>query len=314
MRTRDSRASVLLATLLLACASAGGQTPNALPIKLKIVLDKTEFFEGEPVYALVELRNVSSDTVRVPPFSLNSGWLVGVLHRADGSVVPGGRNAYVYYRCHQTCNDDPVSPGGARYLPFIVQELWGQPGPFSYVRLYRKLDTGAYTLDGSFRLDGPAGSTPLVASPVAFRIHPRRPAEDAAYQQFVRLGAVDVRSWTVDDLDSALAWTSRRLAGDSADPFALKVLIWSELPTRAMRPGIETPELVRIFQLELAIIETQARSPVGALAVEYLYGGGPPRFRDPRLPLCPTLAGTVVGDIACEREAWWAQRKRSSPP
>jgi len=281
--------------------------PVTPPLTLKIVLTKPSFFEGEPIYGLFGLRNVSADTVRIPPYSFNTSWLVGVLRRADGSVVAGGRSAWVDYLCRETCNGDPVAPGGVRYFPFVLQEYWGEVGPLSHAKQYHDLKTGSYALEGSFRLDGPEGSTPFVASRVALRIRRRRPAEDTAYQQFVRLGAVDVRSWTVGVLDSALAWTSGRLAVDSADPFALQILIWSEPGTRAMRPGVETPELVRIFELELAIVETQPTSPVGALAVEYLYGGGPPKFRDPRLPLCPTLVGTLAGDIACEREARFAR-------
>jgi hypothetical protein len=313
MRRSRGRTSAVV-TLLLACARPGGSpTPAASPLTLKIVLTKPESFEGEPIYALFELRNVSSDTVRIPPFGFNSSWLVGVLHRADGSVVPGGRSAWIDYMCHQSCNDDPVAPGGARYFPFIAQEFWGEPGPFSYTTLYRNLETGAYALDGSFRLDGPAGSTPVVASPVVFRVRSRRPAEEAAYQQFVRLLAVDVRAWTVADLDSALAWMSRRLAADNADPFALEVLIWSDSRT-AVHLHVDSTEWARIFQVELAIVKGQAASTAGAYAAAHLYGRGWPKNRDPRLPLCPTLAGTVAGDIACEREASWARMEKSSPP
>jgi hypothetical protein len=313
MRTCETRVVVFLVTLLLACASAGGRTPAAPPLTLKIVLNKPEFFEGEPIYALFELRNVSSGTVRIPPLGLNSGWLAGVLHRADGSAVRVGLSMHVDYICRETCNDDPVGPGGARYVPFIVQERWGEEGPLSYRMSYLKLETGAYVLDGSFRLDGPAGSTPVVASPVVLRVRPRRPAEDTAYQQFVRIGAVDVRTSTVADLDSALAWISRRLAADSADPFALKVLTLSFTHT-AVRLQVDSTEWARIFRVELAIVKAQAASPVGAYAAAFRYGRGQPKNRDARVPLCLTLAGTVAGDIACEREAWFARMEKASPP
>src|SRR5436309_5889473 len=191
-----SQAFVVVVTLFLACGRVGGSpTPAPPPLTLKIVLTKSEFFEGEPIWGLFELRNVSSDTVRIPPLGFNSGWLVGVLPRADGSVVPGGRSAWIDYLCFQTCNDDPVAPGGARSSPFIAQEFWGEPGPLSSTRLYHHLDTGTYALDGSFRLDRVAGATPFVAPPVAFRVRPRRPAEDTVYQQFVRVASVDVRAW-----------------------------------------------------------------------------------------------------------------------
>ena len=313
MRTCETRVVVLLVTLSVACASAGGRTPAAPPLRLKIVLNKAEFFEGEPIHALFELRNVSSGTVRIPPLGLSSGWLVGALHRADGSVVRVGRTVHVDYICHETCNDDPVGPGGARYFPFIVQERWGEEGPSSYTMLYLNLATGAYALDGSFQLDRVAGSTPVVASPFVFRVRPRRPAEDTAYQQFVRIGAKDVLTWTVANLDSALAWISRRLAADSADPFALKVLILSFAHT-AVHLQVDSTEWARIFQVELAIIKAQAASPIGAHAAAFRYGRGQPRNRDARVTLCLTLAGTVAGDIACEREAWFARMEKASPP
>lgn len=118
--------SVAVVALLLACARGGGSpTPAASPLTLKIVFAKPEFFEGEPIYALFELRNAGSDTVRIPPFGVNARWLAAVLHRADGSVVPGGRGMWVEYACVKTCNGDPLAPAGARYEALIVQELWG---------------------------------------------------------------------------------------------------------------------------------------------------------------------------------------------
>ena len=299
-------------TLFVACTRVGGSpTPAGSPLTLKIVLTKPEFFEGEPIYGLFELRNVSSDTVRLPPLGFNSGWLSGVVHRADGSVVPGGRNMFVDYVCRKTCNDDPLPPGGARYELFIVQDLWGEQGPLPYSALYRQIDTGAYTFDGSFDLDRGA----LVrASPVVFRVRPRRPQEDTAYQRFVQLISIDVRAWTVADLDSALAWIHRRLAADSADPFALKVLLLSDVHTAVKRLPVDSMVWARILQLELTIAKTQAASPAGAYAAALLLGGRWSTKGEPRLALCSTLAGTIAGDVACEREARWARSKRSPPP
>src|SRR5437773_2002317 len=139
MRASKGWSSAVVMTLFVACTRVGGSpTPAGSPLTLKIVLTKPEFFEGEPIYGLFELRNVSSDTVRLPPLGFNSGWLSGVVHRADGSVVPGGRSAWIDYVCFKTCNDDPVAPGGARSSPFIAQEFWGEPGPLSSTTLYRR--------------------------------------------------------------------------------------------------------------------------------------------------------------------------------
>ena len=100
MRSLKRGTSVVGVTLLLACVrGVGSPTPAASPLALRIVLTKPESFEGEPIYALFELRNVGSDTVRIPPFGVNAGWLAAVLHRADGSVVPGGRSMWVDYAC-----------------------------------------------------------------------------------------------------------------------------------------------------------------------------------------------------------------------
>jgi hypothetical protein len=130
MPTRRDWTSVVVATFLVACARGGGSpTPAASPLTLKIVLTEPEAFEGKPIYALFELRNEGSDTVRIPPFGVNAGWLAAVLHRGNGSVVPGGRTMWVDYVCAKTCSDDPLAPGGARYEPFILQDLWGERGP-----------------------------------------------------------------------------------------------------------------------------------------------------------------------------------------
>ncbi len=314
MRTCERRTLLVLATLLLACTSARGQTHPAPPLKVQIVLDKTEFFEGEPIFAMFELHNVSSDTVRIPRFALSAGWLAGVLRRADGSVVPD-RGWLDDYVCPRTsCNEDDVAPGRARYSPFVVQEFWGEEGPLSQPARYNDLKTGDYALAGSFELDGPPGSTRVVASPVVFRIRPRRPAEDTTYQQFVRLRTIDAPKWRVAELDSAVAWMSRRLAADRADPFALKMLMWSDAQSWAAGMPIDSTAAVRMFRLKLLVADARARSPIGALAVVYLYAAGPLRYGDPRLPLCSTLSGTPAGEIACEREAWLARERKARPP
>jgi len=303
--------SLLLLTVLLGCGRPGGSpTPAASSLTLKIFLSKPEFFEGEPIYGLFELRNVGSDTVRIPPFGVNAGWLAAELHRPDGSVAPGGRNMIVDYICRETCNDDPVAPGQARYEPFIVQELWGERGPLPYGILFRRIDAGAYTLDVSFGLDRVPESTLVVASPVVFRVRPRRPAEDTVFLQFARFVAVDVRAWTVADLDSALALIDRRLAADSADPFALDVLILSDTHTSVKRLPVDSTVWTRIFQRELAIAKAQAASSAGAYAAAHLLGGRWSR----KGALCSTLAGTIAGDVACEREAESARMQKSSRP
>src|SRR5713226_6220568 len=173
---------VFSAIFALACASAHG-APAAAGLEFRIDLgNKMEFFDGQPIYAVLTLRNASTDTVRMIQFGLVEDWLQWSLRRSDGTPVPHLPDVRVDWVCAARpgiCRvpTDPLTPGAARHRPLVLQAWWGEEGPLSNGSYYYHLPAGRYTLEASFRFnDSPAAS--VAALSVSLRIRPRTPRED----------------------------------------------------------------------------------------------------------------------------------------
>jgi len=282
--------------LALGCAIARG-TPAAPVLEFRIDLGaKTQFFEGEPIYAVLELRNSGHDTVRINPFGTAANWFRWSLRRLDGTPVPGGGLAWIDYigclRSPCRLDDKPLAPGAVLYQPLVVQASWGERGPLSSGFHLDHLAPNGYRLEASFRFtDSPAAW--VTASSISFRVRPRAPREDAVYAEFARWGAIGVRDWTRENLDSALAWVSRRLAVDSADPFCLQLLTSS-----AGRLPVDSVWLVKYYDLVLAIAEAQATQPSGAAAASWVAGSGFKHFGHPTVDVPSRLGNTLAGEVA----------------
>ena len=170
---------VLAPFLALGCAVARG-TPAAPLLEFRIDLGaKTQFFEGEPIYAVLELRNSGHDTVSINPFGTAANWFRWSLHRLDGTPVPGGGQAWIDYVCGRApcrLDDKPLAPGAVLYQPLVVQASWGERGPLSSGFHLDHLAPNGYRLEASFRFtDSPAAW--VTAPSVSFRVRPRVPQE-----------------------------------------------------------------------------------------------------------------------------------------
>ncbi len=286
------------ALLALGCASAHG-APPAPVLEFRIDLGKkTEFFEGEPIYAVLTLRNASADTAQITHFGLVEDWLQWSLRRSDGAHVPHRPDRRVDWVCGLrtgVCHlpTDPLAPGAARYRPLVLQTSWGEQGPLSDGSYYYHLPAGRYIVEASFRSDDSVAAS-VAAPPVSFRVRPRTPREDTAYAEFVRWGKIDVRQWTDAKLDSAFAWLSQRLASDSGDPFSVALLISSGART------VDSARIARYYDLMLVNAEAQATQPAGALAAIRLVGSGFRHFGHPDLDVRSLLGPTLAGDVARE--------------
>ncbi len=290
------------ALVALGCASAHGGPPAPV-LEFRIDLGKrTEFFEGEPIYAVLTVRNASADTIQITHSGLIEPWLQWSLRRSDGTHVPHRPDVHVDWECAArsgVCRipTDPLAPGAARYRPVVLQRFWGDEGPLYHGSFSYDLPAGGYVLDASFRSDDSVAAS-VAALPVSFRVRPRTQREDTAYAEFVRWGAIDVRQWTDANLDSALTWVSQRLASDSADPFSAALLTSSA--ARTERPPIDSAKIVRYYDLMLAIAQAQAMRPLGAFAAIYLVGSGFKHFGHPTLDVPARLGATLAGDVARE--------------
>ena len=272
------RVPVFSAFLALGCASAHS-APPAPVLELRSDLgNRTEFVEGEPIYAVLTLRNAGADTVPIIHFGLVEDWLRWSLRRDDGTPVPHRRDPYVDWICPRAAVPCPptdlLAPGDARYRPVVLQAFWGEPGPLTDGSYYYALPEGGYVLEASFRYND-SGAASVAAPSVSFRVRPRTQREDAAYAGFAHWGAIDVRHWTDATLDSAHAWVSQRLAIDSTDPFSVALLVTSGART------VDSARVARYYDLMLVAAKAQGTQPAGALAAIYLVGSGFKHFGHP---------------------------------
>src|SRR5437867_8126966 len=85
---KDSQ--VIRTAILVATALSTAPPVSALGQQLKLSADvgKTEFFEGEPIYLLVRLENVGTDTAWITFFGSGSLPMMLSLARANGNPVP----------------------------------------------------------------------------------------------------------------------------------------------------------------------------------------------------------------------------------
>ena len=287
--------AVFSACLALGCASAHS-APPASRLELRIDLgNRTEFFEGEPIYAVLTLRNAGPDTVPIIQFGLVEDWLQWSLRRRAGTPVPHRRDPYVNWICPRPgvpCPPtDPLAPGAARYRPLVLQTFWGEQGRLTDGSYYYDLPAGEYVLEASFRYNDSVAAS-VVAPSVSLRVRPRTQREDTAYAEFVHWAAIDVRHWTDAKLDSAHAWVSQRLAADSADPFSVALLVTSGART------VDSARVARYYDLMLAAAQAQATQPAGALAAIYLVGSGFKHFGHPDVDVPSLLGATLARDVA----------------
>ena len=136
-------------TLVLAAACAGSGRPTlAEPqgrAELLVHLDRQEFYEGEPIYAVLELRNSGRDTVRIPPFDLAADWLRGALRR-DSMEVPGGLGIIADYLFGPDYRGTSLPPGWSRFQDLPLQRYWGGMGPLDHSLYLRRLVPGTYVM------------------------------------------------------------------------------------------------------------------------------------------------------------------------
>jgi len=187
-------------------------------------------------------------------------------------------------------DDRPLAPGTVLYQTIVVQTFWGEQGARSPGFYLGHLAPDGYLLEAAFRFSDSATAW-VTAPPVSFRVRPRTSHEDAVYAAFAR----HWRSgpWTRENSDSALAWVSRRLVVDSADPFCLQLLTWS-----AGSSSVDSTWLVTYYDLVLAIAEAQATQPSGAAAASWVAGSGFKHFGHPTVDVPARLGNTLAGEVA----------------
>src|SRR2546429_2922844 len=108
---KERRTGALTALLLLALAAAvASRGPAQQQLLLTADVGKTEFFEDEPIYLLVRLQNVGTDTARVYFFSPLSPAVTLSVSPGHRKVVEGAKPV-LDVPVSLSSRGEPVSPG-----------------------------------------------------------------------------------------------------------------------------------------------------------------------------------------------------------
>src|SRR5207247_10431173 len=112
------------ALLLGALTTTRPLTGLAQQLKLSAEVGKAELFEGEPIYLLVRLQNLGTDTAWGTFFGAGTLPFTMAVTPEHGNPVPV-RMPFVDVRVGLDWRGEPVPPGASVMNPLVVQELGG---------------------------------------------------------------------------------------------------------------------------------------------------------------------------------------------
>jgi len=144
-----------------------GGTAQGLALTAEV--GKTLFFEDEPIFLLLRLTNVGSDTAWVMDFAAIS-MAVQMSLRRDGEPVPVG-GLWIDYVCPRSgyrCGK-PLAPGKSQLTAGILQDRAGDQKDFKRRLLRGHLGPGEYELRVS--------THGAEAAPIAFHVRERSATE-----------------------------------------------------------------------------------------------------------------------------------------
>ena len=164
-----TRVVPLASLLLLSIAVERPSGGTAQGLALTAEVGKTLFFEDEPIFLLLRLTNVGSDTAWVMDFAAIS-MAVQMSLRRDGEPVPVG-GLWIDYVCPRSgyrCGK-PLAPGKSQLTAGILQDRAGDQKDFKRRLLRGHLGPGEYELRVS--------THGAEAAPIAFHVRERSATE-----------------------------------------------------------------------------------------------------------------------------------------
>jgi hypothetical protein len=298
-------ASVLVSAILLLTAPINSSAAQQLALSASV--GREVFFEGEPIYVVLQLTNAGPDTAWTWFFEITPDGLDLTLQRPDSSVVP----KFVMWidRIFSTeWRGVPIAAGERQYLLLPLQSSLGESGLPGSAMFNRKIVAGSYTLGVRFHasVNRPTTLPDLVATPLRIEVRARTPDEDRSFSEVERLMSEGWDRNTRPGFVSRLtALIKARVARDSLDPFA--PFLVNEAVTTASAWGLplSSTDSVDLRAARLTIARSQRFLPSGAMvAVALVF--------DPESPkdLASQLGPSLAGEIA----TWQAQRRRRSGP
>src|SRR6266567_808295 len=272
---RNSATPVCTAVVFISLLAARDLAAQAL--RVTIELSKSEFFEGEPVYALATLANISPDTAWTAPFHFASQALrMSLIRKAGAPVAYHGIVADL--RFGPAWRGMPLPPGAQALESVVLQSWWGVPEERGL--FLDELGPGEYVLSAAFdAYQSIPEAAPLLieADPVAFRIRSRTPPEDRVFRDVQRIGAM---AWTPHRSSeygrALLTWTDSALTQDPENPYIPYLLNQGVQTAHALGLRFGSTGVVKLRALRLRAVPQIERSlPSFAVLVQAISSDQP---------------------------------------
>jgi len=314
MRTHQ-RLSRVIWTLFSVGALIVGVPGGSLaqqPLVLTTSIGQAEFFEDEPIYLLVRLQNVGSDTARVYFFNLMSPAVKLSVSRRHGTI-PYLVEYVAGYGTGPSWRGEPIAPGATVLQTMILQTVLGDEWDIRRHLSAHHLPPDEYELHLEFQAHWglPTPTLNVEAAPIVFRIRPRTTPEE---REFAALEAMVTMAWdtthgrasqrSADFRRSLINTVAARLQQQPDDPFLPLLLSRGvygvgkaydndEMSSgKVIRFDPDTSQIVS--QLRLAVIERHKSSTGGALLVQAIAR----RHHDQLASLSVRLRRSTAGDMA----------------
>jgi len=302
----------------------------AQQLKLSAEVGKAAFFEGEPIYLLVRLQNLGTDTAWVTFFGLGTLPFTMAVTRENGNPVPM-RMRSVDFLVPPNWRGDPVAPGASVMNTLVLQDLAGDEWPGGRHLFLFHFPPAEYEVHVEFAAHlGVPRTTPLTlrGPPILFRIRARTVAEEAEVSELESMWQIDWDTTRVGSHGLGAAykaalidWVERRFGEQPDDPFLPFLLdngMYSLGPS--LMKQIEAGKLPRfdpdtsevVNSLRLGVIQRQKSSTGGTRLVQALSA----RHPDQLAALGSALGSTLCGEMARYQAhvSRQLQRSRSTQP
>lgn len=271
-------------------------------LTLEARLGKAEFFEGEPIFVLFELRNDGTDSAWISHFGLAYGNLAAVLRRSDRAVLEDVGPIADFFP-GSGWRGLPLGPSESIFAPAVLQDRWGEAGPSAPNVFLHHLGAGEYELQARFdahtALGYPGGGGGVSASPVRFRIRNRTGTEEALFTEVKRIRdmAWD-RAARSRYLQTLMTWVVQRAQSSTADPY-LAFLLHNGLQTaRAIGQRPDAGTVALVAQTRAAVIERQRSEPAASYLITAIAADTPELLDALVERLGASLAGSVGRALA----------------
>jgi hypothetical protein len=274
--------------LLIAIPVALAHHTQTEELTLTAYFGKPVFFEDEPIFYVLRLTNVGSDTAWVLGFGSNS-MDVQMSVRRDGEAVPVG-GVWVDYVCRNPVRCGAAfAPGSSRLTAGILQERAGDEQDFKRSDFLHHLGPGEYEVR--------VGMGGVEATPITFRIRERSATET---RELKELGDIRSMVWTrgvPTNYEGALiSWVMQHPQDDPFLPFLLAR--WLYGPPPGMIETVARQANLDLDSLRAAVLLADRSSPAAAYIAQSMEGWRPQQLAALADSLGASLAGEMAHSVA----------------